>query len=256
MRGASGTYPSSHTKAEKNMLAVVLADKEGLAWAQEQVIRHHYLHTPVDARCSPVALLVTLFDERVGCLIFGRPEATRVKGWYGSVEDARTGKCRLSRWEVLNLARVWLDASLQQEGGRWYHPLGLIGPAILPGFYDRKHLWRSCAASYVIDLALERIGFDFLYCKPPVWMEEPYQIREVLSYCDTRRHKGTLYQASRFSLVRTNAAGIATYVRPVRPLTAAEQARIALRSWHDPRCRKLREARRVMRYEQQTWLAL
>ncbi|GHO91514.1 hypothetical protein KSF_015620 [Reticulibacter mediterranei] len=64
------------------MLSVVLADKCGLSWAQEQVERYHYLHTPVDPRCNPVALLVTLFEERVGCFIFGRPEATRVNGWY------------------------------------------------------------------------------------------------------------------------------------------------------------------------------
>ncbi len=87
-------------------------------------------------------------------------------------------------------------------------------------------------------------------------MSEPYQIREVLSYCDARRHKGTLYRAARFRLVRTNAAGIETYARPVRPLTQAEQEIIALRSQHDSRCRKLREARRAMRYEQHTWLSL
>lgn len=149
------------------MLAVVLADTEGLAWAQEQVRAHHYLHTPVDVRCRPVALLVTLFGERVGCLIFGRPEATRVNGWYGSVDDVRSSRCRLSRWEVLNLARVWLDPALQPDG-RWYHPSGITGPAVLPGFYDRKRIWHSCAASYIIDLALERIGFDYLSCKPPV----------------------------------------------------------------------------------------
>jgi hypothetical protein len=237
------------------MLSVVLADKHGLKWAQEQVILHHYLHTPVDDRCSPVALLVTLFEKRVGCLIFGRPEATRVNGWYGSVDDVRTGKCRLSRWEVLNLARVWLDPSLQKDGGQWYHPPGLPGPSVLPGFYDRKRVWHSCAASSVIDLALERIVFDFLSCKPPVWMEEPYAIREILSYSDSRRHKGTLYRASRFTLVRTNAVGIETYVRPVRGLTPAEQAIIAFRSQHDPRCRKLREARRVASYEQLTWIS-
>ncbi len=52
------------------MLTVTLADKSGLKWAQEQVLQHHYLLTPVDARCSPVAMLVKLFDRPVGCLIF------------------------------------------------------------------------------------------------------------------------------------------------------------------------------------------
>ena len=234
------------------MLTVALAEKSGLQWAQEQVKEYHYLHTPVDDRCSPVAMLVTLFDERVGCRIFGRPEATRVNGWYGSVEDVQTGKCRLTRWEVLNLARVWLDPSLQKEG-EWYHPQELIGPSILPGFYDRRRNWQSSAASYVIDQALEQIVFSYLVYKPPVWMDEPYQIREVLSYCNSRKHKGTLYQASGFTLVRTNKHGIETYVRPVRSLTLAEQATIAQHSLHDPRCKKLREARRAASYTQLSW---
>ena len=186
-------------------------------------------------------------------MIFGRPEATRCGDWYGSVSDARTGKCRLTRWEVLNLARVWLDPCLQREG-KWYHPQGLIGPSVLPGFYDRKLYWHSSAASYVIDVALEQIVFQYLVCRPLVWMEESYQIREVLSYCDSRRHKGTLYRTSGFTLVRRNARGIETYVRPVRSLSYAEQAVIALRSQQDPRCRKLREARRTASYQQLSWV--
>ncbi len=94
-------------------------------------------------------------------MIFGRPEATRVNGWYGSIEDVQTGKCQMTRWEVLNLARVRLDSSLQHEG-KWYHPQGLIGPSVLPGFYDRKRHWHSSTASYVIDLAVEQIVFHYL----------------------------------------------------------------------------------------------
>ena len=82
------------------MLTVAIADKSGLTWAQEQVKQHHYLHTSVDDRCSPISMVVMLFDCPVGCLIFWRPEATRVNGWYGSVEDVRTGKLRLTRWEI------------------------------------------------------------------------------------------------------------------------------------------------------------
>ncbi|QBD75304.1 hypothetical protein EPA93_04535 [Ktedonosporobacter rubrisoli] len=217
------------------MLALTVADRNGLDWAQEQVVEHHYLHTPVDVRCSPVALLVTLFNERVGCLIFGRPETTKVNGWYGSLEDVRMGKCRLSRWEILNLARVWLDPSLQSKG-KWYHPQDLIGPSILPGFYDRKLHWHSSVASFLIGQAIDLIVFHYLICKPPVWMDEPYQIREILSYCDSHRHKGTLYRASGFTLVRRNSRGIETYARPVRNLTPREQTFIALRSQYDPRC--------------------
>lgn len=232
------------------MLQIELADKDGLKWAQEQVIAHHYLHKPVDVRCSPVSYTVKLFDEKVGCLIFGRPESTKVNGWYGSVEDVATGKCRITRWQVLNLARVWLDPSLQSEG-KWYHPKGLIGPSVLPFFYDRRNNWHSTAASYVIDLALERVVFDYLDCKPPVWCEEPYEVRECLSYCDTRIHRGTLYKASNFQLMRTNEHGIETYARSLRRLTAAEHVFIRERSQQDKRAQKLRRERM---HQQLSWI--
>src|SRR5690242_3245609 len=102
-------------------LSLVLADHAGLRWAQEQVTAHHYLHHPVDVRCRPLAYLVQLGKQPLGCLIFGRPEATRVTGWYGSVEEVIAGRCPLTRWQVLNLARVWLHSDLQ-VGGSYHVP--------------------------------------------------------------------------------------------------------------------------------------
>ncbi len=83
------------------MLSLILAGEAGLCWAQAQVRHHHYLHAPVDVRCRPLAYLVMLFGNPVGCLIFGRPEATKVTGWYGSVEDVQAGTCPLTRWQIL-----------------------------------------------------------------------------------------------------------------------------------------------------------
>jgi hypothetical protein len=205
-------------------LSLVLADPRGVRWAQEQVTRHHYLGRLVDARSRPLVYLVLLAGEPMGCLIFGRPEATRVNGWYGSVEDVAKGACPLTRWQVLNLARVWLHADLQ-AGGRCFLPN---------------------AASWAIAQALRRVGFEYLVHRPPVWLDEPYEIREVLSYCDTRVHQGTLYRAANFRLVRMNERGIATYARPLRRLTHAEHAEIARRSHADWRARRLRAARTVV----------
>src|SRR5438046_10345302 len=96
-------------------LSIQLADERNLQWAQTMVQRYHYLGRPVDVRGRPVAYLALLDEcEPVGCLIFARPEATRVGGWYGSVEDVEEGRCRLTRWQILNLARVWLDRALQR----------------------------------------------------------------------------------------------------------------------------------------------
>src|SRR5205807_1073346 len=82
-------------------LALALADDGQTDWCQRLVVAHHYLHAPVDPRCNVLAYIVLLAGHRIGCLIFGRPEATRVGGWYGDVEEKLAGRCRLSRWEVL-----------------------------------------------------------------------------------------------------------------------------------------------------------
>src|SRR5258707_5004078 len=98
-----------------NDLTLALADSAGLRWAQQQATQYHYLHHPVDVRCRPLAYLVQRNGLDLGCLIFGRPEATRVTGWYGSVEDVTAGKCPLNHWQILNLARVWLDPPLPKD---------------------------------------------------------------------------------------------------------------------------------------------
>ncbi len=237
------------------MLSLKLADAVGLRWAQEQVTRHHYLHTPVDVRCRPLAYVVTLFDHPVGCVIFGRAEATKVSGWYGSVADVQAGACPLTRWQILNLARVYLDPCIQSDGA-YTHSRGLIGPSILPCFYDRENTWHSAAASYVINLALERVSFEYLYYRPPVWMSQPYERAHIISYCDTKRHKGTIYRAARFEWVRVNANGIETYRRAARPLTAAERAIIARRSQEDKRAQRLRAIARNRPIEQLPLLSL
>jgi hypothetical protein len=208
----------------KQGLTVALADRDGLRWAQEQVTLHHYLHHPVDARCRPLAYLVQGDGETLGCLIFGRPQATRVNGWYGSVADVKAGRCPLTRWQVLNLARVWLHPSIQRGG---------------------EHFIAN-AATQVIAQALQKVRYDYLLAHPPVFLDEPYEIRECLSYCNTRIHRGTLYLAASFRLLRTNARGLATYTRPLRRLTHAEHAAIVCCSQQSVRARRYRAARQVV----------
>lgn len=213
------------------MLTITLADKEGLQWAQQTVSEYHYLRKPVDIRSRPISYTILLGNERVGCLIFSRMESTFCRGHYGSVEDVKCGVCPLTRWQILNLSRVWLDPRIQQ-GHECYIPN---------------------AASQVISQALKRVGYDYLIEKPVVWVEEPYEIRECLSYCDTRKHTGALYRASNFQFKRKNEDGIETYVRPLRRLTHAEHACIHERSQHDPRAQRLRRERD---YQQLSWLEM
>lgn len=218
-----------------------IADRRGLEAAQQAVAAHHYLHAPVDSRCSPFAYLVVLNDSLVvGCLIFGRPEATRCYSGnltYGSLADVETGKAAFDRWEILNLARVWLDPRVQR-GGRWYQP------NLLPGFVDRRGVWRSRLASWCIEDTLSTVGYDFLRHKPPVFPNEPYEIKAVLSYCDTRLHKGTIYREAGFTLARKNDAGIETWFTcDVAPLSAYEHDQIRKAAWRNPRGIHLRAQR-------------
>jgi hypothetical protein len=229
------------------MIALHPADRAGLAWAQQQVAQHHYLRTRVDTRCSPFAYLVGVHGQYAGCLIFGRPESTRCydgKLTYGSLEDVASGRAEFSRWEILNLARVWLDPRLQ-AGGDWYDA------ALLPGYVDRRGVWRSTLASYVIQESIREVSLDYLLARPPCFLDEPYQIRRVISYNDTRRHKGTIYRAAGFTRVRTNADGIETWTIEAPPLDDLEDRLVRAAAERSPRSRAYRAARQAESFRQE-----
>jgi hypothetical protein len=237
-------------------------DKEGLQDAQRVVSALHYLRRPVDARCSVEGYAVHVelpweptLDEleteagwagkwqMVGVLLFGRPEATRCYPWYGDVDQKIAGKVECSRWEVLNLARVWLDPSTQPGGA-------LCRPEILPGFRDRRGEWRSMLASTTLREAARKIRLDYLLKRPPCFPEEPYQLAWLLSYCDTRLHRGVIYKAAGFELYRTNERGIQTWRLPLAPLSPAEDRQVLAASSLSQRSREHRDRRVAGQLEQ------
>ena len=200
------------------------ASKKELSWAQQMVIDHHYLHAAVDPRCRPFAYILRYHNEPVGCLIFGRPQSTRCyvgKLTYGSFDDVRTGLALFDRWEVLNLARVWLDPRIQKFGANY-----------IPR-----------AASMVIRIALQRIGFDYLQFAPPVDCAFPYQIKVIMSYCDTRIHNGWIYKASRFKHARINSEGIETYYKKIPGLSLEQDEVIRRLAKNNERSRRIRAQR-------------
>ncbi len=237
LRARSSHADASSVSPQAMHLELQLADEAGLAWAQVQVRQHHYLKSRVDPRCSPLAYLVMREGECVGCLIFGRPECTRLLGFFGSLEDVAYGRCLLTRWQVLNLARVWLDPRLQ------YDPAS----ASYGVWYERN------AASWAIGQALRRVVYDYLVAHPPCFLDEPYEIREVISYCESAQHRGTLYRASNFRLMRTNARGLQTYARRTRNLAPEERRHIeALATWN-LRSRQHRALRAVAHIQQSSF---
>lgn len=235
----------------------LVTDRQGLRWAQERIAAEHYLHTPVDSRCRPLIYLAyhqatwgaaaAAGPRCIAILIFGRPEATRCYDGgltYGSQVDVTTGRAQFDRWEVLNLARVWVHPYFQR-GGLYCSP-----DEGLPGYTDRRGVWRSTLASSLIAEALARVGYDYLAMHPPVDCAYPYQIKTVLSYCDTRLHRGTIYRAAGFELARTNNQQIETwYTTAVGALTSEQDADIRRRSLASPRSRRIRAERTVEQLE-------
>lgn len=203
-------------------------DRHQLVEAQHLVTQHHYLRKPVDARCSVEGYRVVLGGADVGLFIVGRPQATACYPWYGSVADVDIGRASVTRWQVLNLARVYFDPSVQPSGG--YH-----GPGLVPGFTDRHGLFRSTLGSSAIALLADRVIVDYLLARPPCFLDEPYELRWLLSYCDTKLHRGALYRAAGFELFRTNEAGVQTWRLSLRSLSAEEHGRIRTASLTSPR---------------------
>lgn len=227
------------------MFTIELLDKPGIATAQAAMIDRHYLHKPVDARCSVEGyrLYDNIHQRIAGWLLFGRPQATRCADWYGSVDDVRLGYCEVTRWQVLNLARVLIHPDYQAGGA-------LYSPDILPGFIDRRGVWRSTLASSMIEMALDRVGYDYLTRRPPCFLEEPYQIEWVLSYCNTHLHRGVIYRAAGFELFHTkNTEGIQTWRKRIAPLTKDQDAIVCQTSWLDKRAGYHRSRRAQMEME-------
>lgn len=217
------------------MIQLKPLDRNGIVQAQATVTKHHYLHKPVDTRRSVEGYEIRLNLKLAGYLLFGRPQATQCGNWYGDVEDVHSGKCEVTRWQVLNLARAWINPDFQY-GGKSYS-------IDLPGFIDRFGQFRSTLASAVLEAAVTRIGFDYLIHRPPCFLDEPYEIKWLLSYCDTRLHKGTIYKAAGFELYRTNGNSIQTWRISLPPLTPNEDDRVCEAARINPRSIRYRARR-------------
>jgi hypothetical protein len=134
-----------------------------------------------------------------------------------------------------------------QAGGHWYHS------DLLPGFVDRHGAWRSTLASWCIRQALERVRVDYLLAHPPCFLDEPYQLRVCLSYCDTRQHRGTLYRVSGFSLARRNRQGLETWMIALPALSEGEDAAVQRAAAQSPRSRMYRAQRAVQAVQARLW---
>jgi hypothetical protein len=207
---------SEYTEAVRLVLQLALEDDER-KWVRKICREEHYLHREIHGRARPVAYMVIrevgyrrpdgMFiierRNRVGILVFSRMESSRCNGWYGSLADVVAGKVKQTQWEMLCLSRCWLDPRIQR-GGDWFI----------------KH-----AASQVVAHAIRHIHYDYLLSYPPAFLDQPWQIRELISYCQSE-FQGTLYKACNFTLVRENREGLKTYSYPLPGLTPRQKQTI------------------------------
>lgn len=164
------------------MVLLYPATKHDMPWLRRMIVQHHYLHQWPHPLSRPMAYILRLNRRDVGAVVVGLPHAAKCKGWWG-YDGLPT------QWQVVDVSRIWLHPGIQQ-GGEW------CSPENLPGFVDRKGVFRPTTISYVISTLLERVQRDRVSQYPPVYLHQPYHIRLAISYHDPAHHKGTIYQAS------------------------------------------------------------
>ena len=127
------------------------------------------MHRPVHYRAVPFGWQVA-FDGEIyhadgspnGFIIFASIHYTRLRNEFGYPGLP-------TKWQVLSLARLWLHDDLPRN-----------------------------SETVVIAKALRLVQHRWLDVHPPRFLNEPYHIRKVISYSDTRYHQGTIYRAANF----------------------------------------------------------
>jgi hypothetical protein len=141
----------------------------GTEWLNIQATQYHYMHRPVHQRACPFGWAITFDGELYqpdgapsGLIIFASIHYTRLHGEFGYPGLP-------TKWQVLSLSRLWLHDNLPHN-----------------------------SETVVIAKALKAVQKRWLEVHPPVYWDQPYQIRKIISYADSRYHKGTIYRAANF----------------------------------------------------------
>jgi hypothetical protein len=135
------------------------------AWARQ----YHYMHRPVHQRAVPFGWAVRFDGDLLqpdgapsGFIMFASIHFTRLAGEFGYPGLP-------TKWQVLSLSRLWLHDNLPRN-----------------------------SETVVIAKALRVVQARWLEVHPPVDFAQPYQVRKIISYADTRFHEGTIYRAANF----------------------------------------------------------
>jgi hypothetical protein len=143
-----------------------------LADIRERCEQGHYLHRWPDPRSLPFAYAVVVNgalhapDGRLnGVLVFKKLQHHKQKNLFGYAGLP-------TAWQVLDLARVWINPHWQQLGTNLF--------------------------SRSVSQSLRVVQRDWLAHHPPRFPTLPYHIELVVSYADHRFHRGTAYKACNF----------------------------------------------------------
>jgi hypothetical protein len=152
-----------------NLRQRITLEVVGRDWLNSMAKAHHYMHRPVHQRAMPFGWAIRFDGELYqpdgkpsGFIMFASIHYTRLRGEFGYAGLP-------TKWQVLSLSRLWLHDSLPRN-----------------------------SETVVIAKALKLVQSRWLEVHPPVNWSEPYQVRKVISYSDTRYHQGTIYRAANF----------------------------------------------------------
>ncbi len=154
-------------------LSVTRDDGPGL---RKCVETQHYLHNWPHAKSLPFGYRLRVDGGELapdgmmwGAVVLKKPQQGKMRGLFGYAGLP-------TAWQVLDLARVWVNPCLQRKEG---------GHAL-------------CVFSQMVGLVMRRVQQDWLVHHPPRFSNEPYHIVTIISYCDLAHHDGVAYRASGF----------------------------------------------------------
>jgi hypothetical protein len=230
----------------------VAEDPREKQWAKAMLVQDHYMHKPWHPKADPLIYLVKRRrdDADVGCILFNRIQCSRFRDsdgnlWCGRLDEKIKGACSYTQWELITLGRFWLSPLVQQPypEHQWKPvPCGPVPRFLFPPDEPLAEPVHHAASQIILE-ALDRVVYDYLLRFPPPFPEEPWRLRQCVSYCDTRLFTCSVYQASRFRAIRENDQGMRTYAHSLRDLTPQEEETILAASKANQRCRRRRAAR-------------
>lgn len=189
-------------------IAAHRATGELLDQVQKRCETDHYLHRWPDPRSLPFAYALYVPDRWAirgagdletgyyapdgrlyGLVVMKKPQHHQQRGLFGY-------KGLPTSWQVLDLARVWIHPRLQMDHyAKGVSPNSKLNEA---GFktYDLRPL---NVFSQLVSKVLKHVQADWLDHHPPRFLNLPYHIEVIISYCDLAHHDGAAYRASGFT---------------------------------------------------------